>query len=131
MALAAALIASCGGGSKGSDSEQVTAAVTGWAHAFGRGDGDKACSLLTPGARDAFVARVSSLVGTRDCAEAVTKLQSVAGPAVTGPFQDAKVTAVQVNGDSGSARLIAGGHAAQVPVEKRGGDWLLSHVPGL
>ena len=128
MALA---IAGCGGGSdKGSDQEQVTAAVTDFAHAFGKGDGSKACDLLTPGARDAFVTRIASLVGTSDCSEAIGKLPAVAGANVTGPFQTATVDSVKVNGDSATARLNAGGHSATVTLQKRDGDWLLTHVPG-
>jgi hypothetical protein len=126
-----ALLAGCGGGgNKGSDQQQVTTAVTDWAHAFGKGDGARACELLTPGARDAFVARISSLVGTRDCADAIGKLPSVAGAAVTGPFQTAKVDQVKVTGDSATARLTAAGHSAPVTLTKQDGDWLLTHVPG-
>src|SRR5918911_2686304 len=74
----ATVLGGCGGGEgKGSDADQVTAAATTFAHAFGTGDGKKACSLLTPGAQDAFVKRVSSLVGTNDCAQAIVKLQAV------------------------------------------------------
>jgi hypothetical protein len=124
------LAAGCGGSDKPPDREQVSSAVAGFAHAFGRGDGAQACKLLTPGARDAFVARISALVGTRDCAEAVDKLPALAGANVTGPFQTAKVEGVRVSGDSATARLVAGGHAAEVQLEKSDGDWLLTHVPG-
>jgi hypothetical protein len=127
----ALVVAGCGGGGdKGSDQEQVTTAVTDFAHAFGKGDGAKACGLLTPGARDAFVARISSLVGTRDCAEAIGKLPAVAGANVTGPFQTATVAGVTVSGDKATARLTAGGHSAQVSLQKRDGEWLLTRVPG-
>src|SRR5688500_7515904 len=91
-AAAAALLAACGDEEKRSDPEQVTTAVTEYAHAFGRGDGDRACARLTEGAQEAFTKRVSTLVGTNDCAEAIEKLQAAAGPNVTGPFQDAKAS---------------------------------------
>lgn len=131
LALVAAAVAGCGGGGGGgSDVPQVTRAATDYAHAFGAGDGTKACALLTPGARDAFVKRVSSLVGTTDCVEAVAKLQAVAGANVTGPFQDATVNGVRVNGDRATARVVAAGHSEQVPLERRDGKWLLAHVPG-
>jgi hypothetical protein len=129
--VALALLAGCGGGGdKGSEQEQVSKAVTDFAHAFGKGDGGKACSLLTPGARAAFVSRISSLVGTRDCADAIGKLPAVAGANVTGPFQTATADSVKVTGDSATARLTAGGHSAQVSLQKRDGDWLLTAVPG-
>jgi hypothetical protein len=133
-ALAAALLAGCGGGGGGDerpDSEQVVGAATDYARAFGSGDGQKACSLLTPGARDSLVARVSSLVGTRDCGEAVQKLQALAGPNVTGQFRTARASAATVTGDRATATLTAGGHATQVTLEKRDGDWLLTRAPGL
>jgi hypothetical protein len=112
------------------DPAAVSSAVTDYAHAFGNGDGKKACESLTPGARDAFVKRVSSIVGTNDCAEAVSKLQAVAGPNVTGPFQTATVSGAKVNGDKATATLMAGGHTTTVTLELRDGKWLLTHVPG-
>lgn len=128
----ALLAAGCGGGGGGggSQTEQAARAATKYAHAFGAGDGKQACGLLTPGAQAGFVRRVSALVGTRDCVEAVTKLQAVAGPDVTGPFQEATVGNVRVSGDTATAKMVAGGHAEQVRLEKRDGRWLLSRVPG-
>jgi hypothetical protein len=127
----ALLAAGCGGGGgKGSDQQQVTTAVTEFAHAFGKGDGKRACDLLTPGARDAFVSRIASLVGTRDCAQAIGKLPAVAGPNITTPFQTARTDQVHVSGDSATARLTAGGHSAQVNLQKRDGRWLLTRIPG-
>lgn len=126
-------LAGCGGGGgkKGSDQQQVTQAATDFAHALGKGDGKTACSLLTPGARDAFVGRIAALVGTRDCAEAIGKLPAVAGANVTGPFQTAKVDQVKVTGSSATARLTAGGASAPVTLQKRDGKWLLTGVPGV
>jgi hypothetical protein len=128
----ATLLSGCGGdgGDDAPDPEQVTEAVTEYAHAFGDGDGEKACDLLTPAARDQFTARVSSLVGTRDCAEAIGKLQAVAGPNVTGPFREAKVESVMVTGDKATARILAGGATESVALEKRDGEWLLTKAPG-
>ena len=114
----------------GSDPERVIAAVTDYAHAFGAGDGEKACSLLTPAGRAALTARVASLVGTRDCAEAVPKLQALAGPNVTGPFKEAKASNARTAGDHATATLVAGGHSTQVSLEKQDGDWLLTKAPG-
>jgi hypothetical protein len=132
-AAAALVLGGCGGGGghKPPDGEQVIAATTDYAHAFGSGDGAKACSLLTPGARAALVTRVASLVGTRDCATAVEKLQTLAGPNVTGPFESATAAGANVTGDKATATLTAGAHATEVTLEKHGGDWLLSRAPGL
>ena len=132
-AVVAAVLAGCGGGDgdKRPDPERVIAATTDYAHAFGSGDGSKACSLLTPGARDSLVARVSSLVGTRDCAQAMNKLQALAGPNVTGQFRTATASSPTVTGDKATATLTAGGHATQVTLQKSDGDWLLTRAPGL
>ena len=131
LLLAVAALSGCGGGGdKGTDQEQVSTAVTDFAHAFGKGDGKTACALLTSGARTTFVTRIASLVGTRDCAEAIAKLPGLAGPNVTGPFQTATVSKVMVSGDNATAVLTAAGHSAQVTLQKSGGDWLLTHVPG-
>lgn len=129
----AALLAGCGGGDdadKAPDDERVTAAVTDYAHAFGGGDGAKACEQLTPEAREAFVKRVTTLVGTDDCAEAIEKLQSLVGPNVSGPFEEATVNGVKVDGDKATANLVAGGHVEEVTLEKTEGDWLLTKAPG-
>ena len=135
VALALAVVlAACGGdgdGTKGSDSEQVIAAVTGYAHAFGAGDGERACALLTPSAREALIQRVESLVRTADCPAAVEKLASLAGPNVAGPFREAKANEAEVDGDNATATLVAAGHATEVGLEKRDGDWLLTRAPGL
>ena len=131
LLVAAALASGCGGGGdKGSDQDQVSSAVTNFAHAFGKGDGKTACALLTNDARNTFVTRISSLVGTRDCAEAIGKLPGLAGPNVTGPFQTATVSNVKVTGDTATATLTAAGHSAQVTLDKSSGDWLLTLVPG-
>ena len=133
---AGTLFAGCGGdgGDKdeqGSDSEQVIAAVTDYAHAFGRGDGEKACSLLTSAGRDALVKRVASVVGNRECPEAVARLSEVAGPNVAGPFREAEATGANVTGDRATATLTAAGHTTEVSLEKVEGEWLLARAPGL
>jgi hypothetical protein len=122
----------CGGddGESAPDDEQVSSAVVDYAHAFAGGDGARACELLTPEAREAFVKRVSAVVGTTDCGEAMTKLQSFAGPNVTGPFEDATTENVRVDGDRATADLVAGGHTEQVTLEQVDGDWLLTKAPG-
>ena len=61
--------------------------------------------LERKGARTAFVTRIASLVGTRDCAEAVAKLPGLAGPNVTGPFQTATGSNVKVTGGTATATL--------------------------
>lgn len=130
LAAASVLAGGCGEDEQRAGPEDATAAVTEYAHAFGEGDGDKACSLLTPAAKEAFTKRVSSLVGTRDCPEAVEKLQAVAGPNVTGPFQEAKASEPKVTGDTATVKLVAGAGAEEVKLELHDGEWLLTRAPG-
>jgi hypothetical protein len=73
---------------------------------------------------------VSTLVGTRDCPEAVEKLQAVAGPNVTGPFQEAKASDPKVTGETATVKLMAGAGVEEVKLEKVDGDWLLTQAPG-
>jgi hypothetical protein len=129
--LLALVAAGCGGGDKPPDAQTaVSDTVTTYAHAFGSGDGEKACALLTSEARDAFVKRMAAIVGTTDCVDAMDKLTSAAGPEVTGPFQDATVNGVKVDGDSATASLVAGGHTEEVTLERQDDAWLLTKAPG-
>jgi hypothetical protein len=125
------LLAGCGDEEKErSEPDQVTAAAAEYAHAFGNGDGDRACSLLTPAAQKEFTERVSTLVGTSDCPEAIEKLQAAAGPNVTGPFQEAKASDPEVTGDTATVTLTAGTGTEEVKLERVDGEWLLTRAPG-
>jgi hypothetical protein len=50
---------------------------------------------------------------------------------VTGAFAAAKVTDVQVKGDTATAQLTSSGHSTSVGLTKQGGDWKLTGVPGI
>jgi hypothetical protein len=136
-AAVAALVAAGGGcgGDDGGDSppapEAAGAAVTGFSRALGSGDGETACGLLTSGARAAFIKRVETIAGTRDCATAMMRVHDAAGAEVNEALSTATVSGVQVNGDSATAKLTAGGHATSVSLQKQDGDWKLTGVPGI
>jgi hypothetical protein len=133
-ALGAVLIAlvltasGCGGKS---DSEAARAAVTGFTKAFGKGDGAKACKLLTPAARDAFLKRVKVLTGTSDCAKALKGVHDAAGRQVTDAFEAAKVSDVEIKGSNATAKVTASGASTTVGLKKQGDKWLLTGVPGV
>lgn len=129
----AALVGGCGGGSAKapSDAEAASAAVRGFATAFGTGKGGDACDLLTKDAQAAFLRRVQDLVRTSDCATAMTKVHDEAGSDVTQAFATATVSAVHVSGTTGMATLTASGHSTTVGLVKQGGDWKLTGVPGI
>ena len=130
LTAAAVFAAGCGEDEQRADPQDAAAAVTEYARAFGAGDGERACSLLTPAAKEAFTTRVSTRVGTRDCPEAVEKLQAVAGPNVTGPFQEAKASEPRVEGSTATVKLEAGSGAEDVKLELHDGEWLLTRAPG-
>lgn len=127
---ATVLLAGCGDDDKRSEPEQVSAAATDYARAFGNGDGDAACARLTKAAQEDLTKRVSTLVGTRDCPEAIEKLQAVAGPNVTGPFQEAKASDPKISGDSATVTLTAGPGTEEVKLQRVDGEWLLTRAPG-
>jgi hypothetical protein len=131
LMVAGALLAGCGGGEKGSDSEAVTAAVSGFSKALGAGNGSTACGLLTTQARTEFVKRTASLGGTRDCPGAIAKIHDAAGAEVNAAFSSAQVNDVKVMGDSATATLVASGHPAPVSLAKQDGDWRLTGIPGI
>ena len=132
LVLLVALAASgCGGGSDQPDPDAARSAVSDFAKAFGAGDGGKACDLLTSTAQAAIVKRVKVLAAATDCPTAIERLHDAAGSQVTGAFSTAKVTDVQVKGDTATARLVSGGHSTSVALTKQDGDWRLTGVPGV
>jgi hypothetical protein len=127
-----ALLAGCGGGGQRvPDSDAASAAVLGFAKAFGAGDGKAACDLLTDDARAAFLARVQALVATKDCAVAMTKVHDEAGSDVTEAFQTATVSKVKISDGSATATLTASGHSTAVGLAQEDGEWKLTGVPGV
>jgi hypothetical protein len=129
--IAVALTGCGGGGQRVPDSDAASAAVLGFAKAFGAGKGDEACALLSDDARAAFLKRVQALVPTKDCAVAMNKVHDEAGDDVTEAFTTATVTNVKVKGGAATATLSASGHSTTVGLTEQGGDWKLTGVPGL
>jgi hypothetical protein len=130
---AAVVLSGCGGGGGSTnDAQAAGTAVTDFAKAFGAGDGQKSCVLLTPAAQAAFVKRVQVLAPVRDCATAITRIHAAAGAQVAAAFSAAKVVGKpQVKGDSATVTLSAAGHSTTVALKKQGGAWKLAAVPGL
>jgi hypothetical protein len=129
--LAVALAGCGGGGQRVPSSDEASAAVLGFAKAFGAGKGDEACALLTDDARAAFLKRVQALVRTKDCTVAMNKVHDEAGDSVTQAFTSATVSHVKVNGGSATATLTAAGHSTSVGLAEQDGKWKLTGVPGI
>jgi hypothetical protein len=132
VATVALLLAGCGGGGQRvPDSDAASAAVLGFAKAFGAGKGDVACDLLTDDARAAFLKRVQALVPTKDCAVAMTKVHDEAGDEVNQAFQTATVSNVKIKEGAAVATLTAAGHSTTVGLSDEDGEWKLTGVPGI
>jgi hypothetical protein len=131
VVIVAALAGCGGGGQRVPDSDAASAAVLGFAKAFGAGKGDEACALLTDDARAVFLKRVQALVPTKDCAVAMSRVHDEAGDDVTQAFSTATVTNVKVNGGAASATLTASGHSTTVGLAEQDGEWKLTGVPGI
>ena len=127
-AIAALALAGCGGGGSASGSPKQT--VQDYLAAFTSGDGAKACSLMTKQTRDQFVARISALTQTGDCATAVDKLAKQAGPQLLGALKKAKVGKVTIQGDNAKVRLTSGPNSTDTQLQKEGGQWKVTAVPG-
>jgi ketosteroid isomerase-like protein len=131
--LAVLALGGCGSGDKkaSSDPDAVRATVTEFSKAFGSGDGTRACDLMTPEAQAAFVKRVQSIMGTKDCAKAIEAVHGEAGAQANIAFSDATVSNVKVTGGSATAVLTASGHSATAKLLKQGAAWKLTGVPGI
>jgi Domain of unknown function (DUF4878) len=121
VALACA-IASCGS----SSSDDAKAAVQGYLDAFAKGDGKKACDLMSDLTRQQFVTRVKLLARTSDCAKAVSALKPVMAVALKG----SKVTQVKVVGNDASATVRAGKRESTTVLHKENGKWKVTAGPG-
>jgi hypothetical protein len=131
LATVALVIAGCGGGKTVPDSQAASQAVTSFAKAFGGGDGQRACDLLTPAARTTFLKKAHAVAPTTNCAAAMKRVHDLAGASVTGPFSTATVSGVKVTGATATATLTANGHSTAVYLAKQGDAWKLIGVPGL
>jgi spermidine/putrescine-binding protein len=129
LVAAALALAGCGGGSSGA-SDQVKSTVQSYIDAFVKGDGAKACSLMSDATRTQFVARVKLLTKTSDCAKAIQTIRAAAGAATTDALSKVKLTDVKVNGSTATVKLSSGANASTAHLQKQGGSWKVAGVPG-
>ena len=116
LALALALFAAgCGD----SDSDQAKSAVEDYLAAVTKGDGDKACSLIT----DQTKKNIEK--GGRKCADTISALNKGPGRSVLQAFKDAKVENVKVNGDRATADIKVKSLTQKTNLRKEDGKWKL------
>ena len=127
-------LAGCGGGAPKSDADQVTQVLKDAAKAVANGDGDKACSYLTPDAqRQAELQVGGGVLGQVDCPTLVKRATAFLNPLDKKQIEDLQPQNVQVNGTAASATLAANpdpsqssGVSVQLNLQKLGTDWKIS-----
>jgi hypothetical protein len=127
MAIAAAL-AGCGGGSD--DADEAKATVGAYLDAFVKGDDAKTCSLMTAKTREDFVRGARPLARTSDCARASSAVRAAAGKKAIDALRGARISDVNVNGNSASAKLTASSGQSIATLTKEGGEWKVSSTLG-
>jgi ketosteroid isomerase-like protein len=115
-------LASCGS----SASDEAKSTVQSYLDAFAKGDGKKACDLMSDLTRQQFVTRVKLLARTTSCSKAVTALKPVMAVALKG----SKVTQVRVVGNDASATVRAGKRESTTVLHKENGKWKVTAGPG-
>ena len=133
--LVVAVLAGCGGGgAPKSDADAVAQTLKDAAGAVADGDGDKACSYLTPDAqRQAQLQVGAGVLGNVDCPTLVKRATAFMAPLDKEQIKDLQPQNVQVNGDSASATLATNtgapagqGISVQLNLQKVNGDWKIS-----
>lgn len=124
VAVAIAL-AACGK----SSSEMAGDTVVSYLDAFAKGDGEKACDLLTAQTRDVIVPRVGRKIGARDCPAAVKALRGRLTVPQADALGRARVKRVRIRGDLAEVRFRAGPLRGAAELRKSGGDWRVSLLP--
>ena len=108
--------AGCGGGS---EEDKAKSAVEDYLQAVTKGDGEKACSLVTEQTKKNIEK------GGRKCAETISALNKGPGRAVLQTFKDAEVENVKVNGDRGTADIKVKQLTQKTNLRKEDGQWKL------
>ncbi len=118
---AAIAVAGCGK----SDEDKVRETVDEYIGALAKGDGAKACGLVSKEANE----QIKTQSKAKDCATAIEKFTgSKQGAAVKKAFEEAKVQKVEVKEKKATATIEVEGETAPLPLEKVGDDWKLSSV---
>jgi hypothetical protein len=132
--LVVALLAGCGGGGPKTDADAVSQVLKDAAAAVADGDGDKACSYLTPDAqRQAQLQVGAGVLGEVDCPTLVKRATAFMTPLDRKQIESLEPSNVQVNGSSASATMAsqagatqAQGVSVQLSLQKVGEDWKIS-----
>jgi hypothetical protein len=134
--VAIALLAGCGGGGSGpkSDADAVGRVLKDAAKAVADGDGDKACSYLTPDAQRQVQLQIGAgALGEADCPTVVRRATIILTPLERKQIESLEPSNVQVNGAGASATMATQtgaapgqGMSVQLNLQKAGEDWMIS-----
>jgi hypothetical protein len=125
IAFAGIALAGCGDGEADeppSQEDRVRAAAGAFADAFAVGDGERACSLMTPEAR-ARAVEDQRFLGTKGCAQSISNAAQFLSEADLQRARDYKITAVTIAGDR--ARVVDNSAGSPTELRKLAGKWLV------
>jgi Domain of unknown function (DUF4878) len=122
VALAAALLAGCGGDGDSEDTGGAEDAVRAYFEAVGDGDGEAACALLTEAAQEEaeHAARVNS------CEKAATAAPQELLSATADAVADADFTISEDPTGGTTVDIEVDGQTASIPVEQTADGWKIS-----
>jgi hypothetical protein len=129
------LLSGCGGGGgPKTDADAVAKVLKDAAKAAADGNGDKACSYLTPDAQRQAVLQVAGgALGQIDCSQAVNRAQLILSPLEKKQIGSLDPSNVQINRANASATMATNtgapagqGMSVQLNLQKVGTDWKIS-----
>ena len=139
--LAVVTLGACGSShrsSTASGEQPIGQVVRSYLTAQAQGDGQTACSLLTPDGQRQLealvVKRANGLIASRpSCSDAVSFVHSFAGAKLLNALSTARIGTVRVQGDTATARVTDGTEFAPqaVRLARIAGAWRIAGVPGL
>jgi len=119
IALIVAAVALGAAGCGESEEDKAKSTVEDYLEAVTKGDGDKACALVTAQTKKNIEK------GGRKCGETISALNKGPGRQVLQAFKDAKVENVKVNGDRGTADIKVKQLSQKTNLRKEDGKWKL------
>ena len=119
-------VAGCGD----SEEDRVKETVDTYFEAFVDSEGDKACELLSDEARRDVVRQVGDQIGTKNCGDAMNRVRATLDTESVEALRGAQVQRVEIEGDRATVTLETNGRSTDAQMERVGGDWRVSAVPG-
>lgn len=113
---------------EGNSEAEIEKTVETYVSAFARGDGARACGLLTDSARQA-VTGMSASIGAKGCPQAFERTREMGGDAVVQAARRIKVRKVRINGGTASVELRAGSQDSVAQLELVNDSWKISSLP--